>query len=280
MAMYHSSLHRKHSFTLIELLVVIAIIAILAAMLLPALNAAREKAIGISCSSNQKQFGNVLLTYTVDTGWWIWPVEYPDAEDLKMKRYWYARLGVHGYIPGVTESECTNFVFRKMKGKANMMLCPKSRYINEYKDYEGYPNFIITCGTSSYDTGVNIHNSKCTGVSGTFTRSYARRPEKVVSPSRKIALSEKRPDLGVRGNIRCQYYCNPGDMPNTTLQTSTTRNIGFPHSKTPQLPSSIGNFFFADGHSGQLQLKTLDGAAGNAYSYKVWKKNFAVHCLE
>lgn len=70
--------HWRKYFTLIELLVVIAIIAILASMLLPALNQARGRAQSAQCPSNHKQHGTWINLYVNDFGGYIPACEFPN----------------------------------------------------------------------------------------------------------------------------------------------------------------------------------------------------------
>ena len=168
-------IRQRKSFTLIELLVVIAIIAILAGMLLPALNAARERAKTTICAGKLKDLGVTLTVYCQD-----WNDYVVEAERSIAGAYWFwgATLYYQNYI-----------------GKSRMLVCPKTEKWQYAESLMGdypvsgnpyhfrYSTYGINVAIGSNYTASSTHTSKTLP---TLKLPRAKRP------SAKLAFSESR----------------------------------------------------------------------------------------
>ena len=211
---------KRASFTLIELLVVIAIIAILAAMLLPSLNSARERAIITQCTSNFKQMSTYCLVYVSEN-----EGKFPIFYTSTLGGVWVKR--VRDYLP-------KNFTYYVTKNN------PKGHDLYTEAAIPG--GGTLTCpgllskpsktNVGSFNFAINVAYFN-TPTSSASAATALVNMEKMKSPSQTMWQTESKSDFG------SGYYVNrifTGDANSCLDPTAVPR-----HGATI-------NIMFSDGH--------------------------------
>src|SRR6267154_1931849 len=219
-------------FTLIELLVVIAIIALLAAMLLPALGMAKEKARAISCINNLKQIGTAIVIYSDDHSGSLVPAEYDVQNGAAFRAGWPTILYEAKYLPSETAptyytAKLGNYVFHCPSGLPNVYrFNPTSR--DDPEGAKAWPS-------PSEKTRHAFHIDCWYGINGSTSR-----PEKW--PFTRIPMDGTRSSAGNKFSAAARISRMPVIFDGFWIHNGKDERINARHSKNTR-----SNIVFFDG---------------------------------